>query len=49
MNEGITVESKRHQAAISAKDMIIFMVPRHMNKEAIQEIVQAGVIAGVEE
>ena len=48
MNEGITVEAKRHQAAISVKDMIIFMVPRHMNKEFIQETVQAGVKEGVE-
>jgi hypothetical protein len=36
MNEGITVEPKRHQAPISVKDMLIFMVPRHMNKEFIQ-------------
>ena len=48
MNEGITVESKRHQAPISAKDMIIFMLPRHMNKEFVQETVQAGVNEGVE-
>lgn len=48
MNEGITVESKRHQAAISYKDMLIFMVPRHMSKEFMQKTVQDGVLAGVE-